>query len=303
MAVNRISSGWENAMGRIEEFELPIEPLAQSPRKIWVYLPDDYDESRKRYPVLYMFDGHNLFDDSLATYGKSWGIRDYLDGAHLPLVVIGQDCNHTGNARLEEYSPFQPDSHTWIGKLNAKGEITGEWFAHTLKPACEKRYRISKNRKQVGIAGSSMGGLMSMYMIAKYNDLYSKAACVSSTMDIYADQITDLIDHSSFSHDTRIYLDFGSNEVKAKKTFARCMDYLLRINHTAKPPGRPSFPCFWNSCIRNFTSKSGNSLLFFIANKNARHPPDIMTQKSTASSGRICSSTSLVTIGTSWPKA
>ena len=116
MAVNRISSGWENAMGRIEEFELPIEPLAQSPRKIWVYLPDDYDESRKRYPVLYMFDGHNLFDDSLATYGKSWGIRDYLDGTHLPLVVIGQDCNHTGNARLEEYSPFQPDSHTWIGK-------------------------------------------------------------------------------------------------------------------------------------------------------------------------------------------
>ncbi len=242
MAVNRISSGWENAMGRIEEFELPIEPLAQSPRKIWVYLPDDYDESRKRYPVLYMFDGHNLFDDSLATYGKSWGIRDYLDGTHLPLVVIGQDCNHTGNARLEEYSPFQPDSHTWIGKLNARGEITGEWFAHTLKPACEKRYRISKNRKQVGIAGSSMGGLMSMYMIAKYNDLYSKAACVSSTMDIYADQITDLIDHSSFSHDTRIYLDFGSNEVKAKKTFARCMDYLLRINHAYTEQGCHTFP-------------------------------------------------------------
>ena len=62
-------------MGKVKSLELPIKPLTQSPRTIYVYLPNDYDENRKeKYDVLYMFDGHNLFSDEVATYGKSWGI-------------------------------------------------------------------------------------------------------------------------------------------------------------------------------------------------------------------------------------
>ena len=73
-------------MSRIEEFSLDISPLTQNPRRVWVYLPESYDHTRKKYDVLYMFDGHNLFDDSLATYGKSWGIRDYLENSASTIV-------------------------------------------------------------------------------------------------------------------------------------------------------------------------------------------------------------------------
>ena len=89
-------------MGKIEKFTLPIEPLHQSPRKVWVYLPDSYDTSKKKYPVLYMFDGHNLFYNKTATYGKCWGIKKYLDKQKLDIVIIGQDCNHIGDERLDE---------------------------------------------------------------------------------------------------------------------------------------------------------------------------------------------------------
>lgn len=229
-------------MGRIETFSLDIHPLKQSPRKLYVYLPDGYDESDTIYDVLYMFDGHNLFDDSVATYGKSWGIKDYLDSIHLPLVVIGQDCNHTGHKRLEEYCPFKVENSNWFPCKSTCGEITAEWFAHTLKPECEKRYRIHSDRSHIGIAGSSMGGLMSMYMIAKYNKEYSKAGCVSSTMDIIVDQMIDLIDQSELSKDTRIYMDFGSKEVKNKTTFAKCVDYMLMINHAYQKHGCNTFP-------------------------------------------------------------
>ena len=229
-------------MGRIETFTLDIKPLKQNPRKVYVYLPNDYDETDRLYPVLYMFDGHNLFDDETATYGKSWGIRQYLEENDLPLVVIGQDCNHTGNKRLEEYCPFKVTGKTWFPCRKYSGDVTAEWFVKKLKPACEKRYRIYKDRKYVGIGGSSMGGLMSIYCIAKYNKVFSKAACVSPTMDIVMEQMIPFIEQAKMNPETRIYLDFGSSEVKAKKTFAVCMDNLLTINHAFQEHGVNTFP-------------------------------------------------------------
>ncbi len=77
-------------MGKVVEHTLPI-PFTQSPRHIWVYLPDSYDTSKKKYDVLYMFDGHNIFFDEYATYGKSWGMKKYLDNQQLDLIVVGQD--------------------------------------------------------------------------------------------------------------------------------------------------------------------------------------------------------------------
>ncbi|MBE6121977.1 MAG: alpha/beta hydrolase [Erysipelotrichaceae bacterium] len=229
-------------MGRVETFELDIAPLGQSPRTIYAYLPNDYDTSKKTYPVLYMFDGHNLFDNATATYGKSWGIREYLEQNDIPLVVIGQDCNHTGYSRLGEYCPLPVRDSEWFPDIPTSGEITAEWFVNTLKPECEKRYRIRRDRKHVGIGGSSMGGLMSMYCVTKYNSVYSKAACVSSSMDICLDSLLDLIAGSEILPSTRIYLDFGSNEVKRKSSFARCVDNLLRLNHAWSEKGAKTYP-------------------------------------------------------------
>ena len=229
-------------MGTVETFRLKIAPLKQGPRTVYVYLPDGYEESTEDYPVLYMFDGHNLFFDDLATYGQSWGIKDYLDACHLPLIVVGQDCNHTGDMRLFEYCPFPAEEGSWFPEGKVLGAITADWFAHTLKPACEKRYRIRKGREHTGIAGSSMGGLMSIYCISEYNALFSKAACLSSKMDITLDATLNHIRTSSVSPDTRIYLDFGSKELGPKKEFALAVDRMLQINHAFQEHHCNTFP-------------------------------------------------------------
>ena len=72
-------------------------------RMLHIYLPDDRQEGEK-FPVLYMFDGHNLFYDQDATYGKSWGLKDYLDEHHTRLIVVGLECNHEGNERWKLFS-------------------------------------------------------------------------------------------------------------------------------------------------------------------------------------------------------
>ncbi len=74
-------------------------------RQSYVYLPVGYEESGRSYPVVYMFDGHNLFTDEEATFGKCWGLEEYLDRHETPLIVAAVECNHEGNMRLSEYSP------------------------------------------------------------------------------------------------------------------------------------------------------------------------------------------------------
>ena len=229
-------------MGYVEEFALPIDPLGQSPRTVWAYLPDGYGQDDRVYPVLYMFDGHNLFDDAMATYGKSWGIRDYLDRTGAQLVVIGQDCNHTGNKRLEEYCPYSVKMPHGIGKIHAEGRETADWFVHVLKPACEKRYRICSEREHVGIGGSSMGGLMSLYCVTRYNDVFGSAACISPAVSFCGRQLRSLIAGAAFA-DTRIYISMGSEEAgRSRKALANMTDRMLAWNSLLLQKGCTSWP-------------------------------------------------------------
>ncbi|MCF0108695.1 MAG: alpha/beta hydrolase, partial [Erysipelotrichaceae bacterium] len=77
----------------------------ETERLLHIYIPDNLKEGEK-CPCLYMFDGHNLFFDEDATFGTSWGIKDYLDKHHIKLVVVGLECNHDGNERLSEFTPL-----------------------------------------------------------------------------------------------------------------------------------------------------------------------------------------------------
>ena len=229
-------------MGKVKTFSLRIKPLEQSPRKIYAYLPTGYETSGLTYPVLYMFDGHNLFYDNTATYGKCWGIKEYLDKNRIPLVVIGQDCNHTGDSRLLEYSPYPGKGNRWFPKAEVSGDFTARWFAEVLKPECEKRFRIYGDRAHVGIAGSSMGGLMSMYVISAYNRVYSKAACLSSAIDVNFKALIRTVKESPMDPDTKIYMDFGSNEVRSKRSLSRALDDMLEISHLYDEKGCSVYP-------------------------------------------------------------
>ena len=74
-------------------------------RPLHIWLPEGYFHTEERYPVMYFFDGHNLFSDEDATYGKSWGFREFLTGWPKNMIVVGIECGHEGYERLSEYLP------------------------------------------------------------------------------------------------------------------------------------------------------------------------------------------------------
>lgn len=155
----------------VETFDVSITPYGLT-RRTFVYLPDDWQTSGKKYPVLYMFDGHNLFFDSTATYGTCWGLKEYCD-AHPNWIIAAPECNHEGNKRLEEYCPYQSD---WFGGITGTGHEYMEWLTKEFKPMMDKRYPTLPGRANTAIGGSSMGGLMSLYALLQYNDTFSRAA-------------------------------------------------------------------------------------------------------------------------------
>ena len=108
----------------IHKWDVTIPQLTgDKTRRGYIYLPDFYDEDPNRhFPVMYMFDGHNVFFDSDATYGKSWGMGNYLNITRKPLIVVAIECNHEGDGRLQEYSPMDFENST-VGRVKGKGKI------------------------------------------------------------------------------------------------------------------------------------------------------------------------------------
>ena len=199
----------------IKKWNVTIPELTgDEERCLYIYLPNSYWRNRrKRYPVLYMFDGHNLFFDSDASFGKSWGLKKYMDRTATELIIVAPECNHNpDNGRLIEYSPFtfkMPDSDDVI---HGRGRTTMKWIVHTLKPQIDRSFRTLSDREHTYVSGSSMGGLMSLYAILRYNHVFSKAAALSPSVWVAPEKMFRMIETSKLSPDTVIYTDYGSVE-------------------------------------------------------------------------------------------
>jgi predicted alpha/beta superfamily hydrolase len=200
----------------VEKWDITIPELAgDQPRSVYVYLPESYEyEPEKRYPVLYMFDGHNVFFDQDATYGKSWGMKEYMDATETQMIIAAVECSHDpDNGRLREYSPFWfTDPKT--GTVDGQGHITMDWLVGVFKPEIDEKYRTLPDRAHTFIAGSSMGGLMSLYAILCYNSYFSKAAALSPSIWLATDKIENMILDADIQKDTTIYMDYGSREIR-----------------------------------------------------------------------------------------
>ena len=183
---------------------------AERTRTLHVYLPNGYEESTDRYPVMYFFDGHNLFFDDVATYGKSWGLKDFLDQYEKPLIIVGMECSHEGNARLDEYCPY--DARMFGRQITGMGEQTFQWIINDVKPWADANLRTWTHREATGIGGSSMGGLMSLYGAIAHNDVFSKAACLSTGVRVWARNLRNELHDAHIDPDTRIYLSWGEHE-------------------------------------------------------------------------------------------
>ena len=180
-------------------------------RPLHIYLPDDYGESGERYPVTYFFDGHNLFFDSDATYGKCWGLKEYLDHWDKKMIVVGIECGHEGNERLSEYLPYRA-APGFFRQFKPLGQATMDWIVGEVKPFIDREYRTLPGRECTGIAGSSMGGLMALYAGVRYNRWFSKAGCVSSAIGFCIRPVHRDLREADMSPDTRIFLSWGTRE-------------------------------------------------------------------------------------------
>ena len=181
-------------------------------RPLHIYLPDDYESTAERYPVMYFFDGHNLFTDEDATYGKSWGMKDFLDGWSKKMIVVGIECGHDGEERLSEYLPYPAHKGSRFEVFEPRGVETLEWIVTQIKPVIDRDYRTIPFRECTGIAGSSMGGLMALCAAVRYNRWFSKAGCVSSSIGICMEPLMKDMRANAMSADTRIYLSWGTRE-------------------------------------------------------------------------------------------
>ena len=204
-------------------------PGGKDARRVYLYLPESYGKQRRRrYPVLYMFDGHNVFFDEDATYGKSWGMKEYMDATRTPMIIVAVECNHhPDHGRLKEYSPFTFFEAS-VGTVQGLGKETMEWIIGTLKPSIDKRYRTLADREHTYIAGSSMGGLMSLYALLEYNHVFSRAAALSPSVWTSPADMDRLIKESHIAPDTVLYMDYGSNEMKNHKGMSRHFDRVAR---------------------------------------------------------------------------
>lgn len=207
----------------IETWNLTIPELTGDvPRRAYVYVPDSWNEDQSlRYPVLYMFDGHNVFFDEDATYGKSWGMLDYMDYTQTQLIIAAVECSHdSNNGRISEYSPFNFRTPE-LGSIRGRGRTTMDWFVNVFKPEIDENFPTIPDRECTFIAGSSMGGLMSLYAVMRYNYVFSRCAALSPSIWFARDHVRKMLRTSDIGPDTVIYMDYGSEELSGHQGMAK----------------------------------------------------------------------------------
>ena len=159
---------------------------------------------------MYFFDGHNLFRDEDATYGKSWGLDAYCAAWDKPVIIVGMECAHEGNLRLSEYLPYA--SFGWLRNVPPLGEATMQALIYELKPYIDAAFPTIPLRECTGIGGSSMGGLMAIYALVRYNRWISKAACVSPALGTVSGKLWHEMNETALSPDTRAFFSWGTQE-------------------------------------------------------------------------------------------
>ncbi len=228
-------------------------PQLNRNRRIWIYLPKNYSTSKASYPVLYMHDGQNLFDNATSFAGE-WGVDEAIDSAKKQCIVVGID--NGGPVRMNEYNPYD---HEKFGA--GQGALYVDFLAKTLKPYIDKHYRTKKDAANTIIAGSSMGGLISMYAVMKYPKVFGKAGVFSPAFWSAPALKTDLdkMVKSSTHKNVRIYFYAGEQEgnqmvvdmlyifeAMRKKTAAKMKVKINAEGRHNEPTWRNEFPAFYN---------------------------------------------------------
>ena len=214
----------------LKKWDVTIPALSgDTPRKAYIYLPDAWEENpEKRYPVLYMFDGHNIFLDEDAAFGKSWGMKRFMDDTQKELIIVAVECNHQGNRRLSEYAPFSYRNKAH-GFIEGNASVLLDWMVNTLKPHIDKNYPTIPDREHTILAGSSMGGLIALYGVLAYNHIFQRAACLSPSLWVCPRKVLAMIAKNRMAPDTVLYMDYGQQEVGNHKENKRILRQAVQL--------------------------------------------------------------------------
>jgi predicted alpha/beta superfamily hydrolase len=199
-------------------------------RQITVYVPPGYEQrGRRRYPVLYVQDGQNLFDAGRAYIpGQHWRLKEAADGAieehdAAPMIIVGVD--HAGTERIDELTPTRDAIQKRGGRLDDYGRMLIE----ELKPTIDSRFSTLTEKEQTGIAGSSLGGLAAMHLVLTRSDVFGRAAAMSPS--VWWEDRAILRELDAFEGPPpRLWIDVGAREGAEALRDARA----LRLSLEAK---------------------------------------------------------------------
>jgi predicted alpha/beta superfamily hydrolase len=177
-------------------------PQLGGQKKIWIYVPKEYAATKKKYPVLYMHDAQNVFDNKTAFAGE-WHVDETLDSLNAQVIVVA--IEHGNEKRIDELTPY---SHEKYG--GGKADTYLDFIVKKLKPEIDKRYRTKSNAKNTGIMGSSLGGLVSFYAALKYPEVFGKAGIFSPSFWFSKDIYT--LAEKSDKIKTKMYFLCGDHE-------------------------------------------------------------------------------------------
>jgi predicted alpha/beta superfamily hydrolase len=187
--------------------------ILNNDRDVLVYLPPDYDTNKKqRYSVFYLHDGQNLFDGATSFIpGQEWRVDETAQrliaaGKIEPLIIVGID--NAGKDRINEYTPAADAKY----KMGGKADLYGRMLVEELKPFIDSQYRTKRGADHTGIGGSSLGGLVSLYLALKYPRIFGRAAVVSPSVWFANKQIVHYVETLPKQPKVRIWMDIGTRE-------------------------------------------------------------------------------------------
>ncbi len=194
----------EGRLHRSKAFEIPGLP---GKHPLTIYLPPGYDHNGLRYPVAYVFDGQNVFDDH-GSFAGGWHLDHALDlrasaGRTVPVVV----AIHHGPERARELSPWPVEDGQ-----EALGNAFLDWVVGSLRQMVREDLRVLEGPEHTLIGGSSLGGLLALYGFFRHNDIFGKALVMSPSLWVADGKIFEYVARAQCAGDPRIYLDCGARE-------------------------------------------------------------------------------------------
>jgi predicted alpha/beta superfamily hydrolase len=214
--------------GRLQKHEGFRSRFLRNQRDLIIYLPPGYDEqARRHFPVLYLHDGQNLFDGATSFIpGQDWHVGTTADGCICrgqvePLIIVGM---YNTKARVREYTP------THMPKLGGgRADRYAKFLIEEVKPFIEREYRSLSNPERTGIGGSSLGGLVSLYLGLKHPNIFSRIAALSPSVWWNQRVMLKFAAATDANPRPRIWLDVGTREgPRVVQDVEQFRDVLLR---------------------------------------------------------------------------